>query len=583
MLKFNEKSYLQFFFFAFLLLLIAGCFFSCIKKKEYRYTTIETTPSSAKVLINNEFVGETPLFYSYLLEDPKVNISFIKDNYHIFTKNNYSFQAINSFDLVPLTIPVEIELSHLADYIYLNQSLVGRNEKKLLLDLNLKKYQLAIFKKGFHPLVEEITITKDTKNIALNLKKINSSRSFTLTSALDEVEVYYNNLMIGHLPYQEKIIVGEPYQFTFKKKGYQTKNLVFSFTSFRPKNINVSLIPLVLENYQIKLIGFPARTTTMFFKGTTLVAKTQNEQVNLIKGKYHMVVENPQYFTYRQEIEVEQNKTIPISLIPQVAKGVKFLAKKKYSSKRNIVFSGLDYNQDYFFINDFSKSIKIVLDNNLNPVEQIFYRDFTSLENSLLSKKIFFPLASFKDFVFWEGTFYHSSELSLNNSAEIIFSDWLANKMLLVNQGKEILIYQLSGNQRLSLLATVDFHNLKSFKKNALTNLALGQAFFLSPETILFIEKNNQEALLYHLPSQKITAFVKDFQNKPVVIEGMFVYQYLVFLIIENNQVAIFDQQGNFFTKITLPDKTEEIFALVIKNNMLYLFQKKNIIIYKFL
>ena len=377
---------------------------------------------------------------------------------------------------------------------------------------------------------KKITITKNTKNFAWHLTEIKNPQTFNITSNIPEVKIYYDNFFVGFLPYQDKVIRKKNYRFTFKKKNYQQKNMVISFLSPKSRNLDIRLAPFKRSTYQLQLSDLPKDTIVNLSQNQKSIYQGPYKGLNLAKGKYSLTLTHPGYLTRRKKITLMKDEYLNITLIKNPPKHLKLVRQKKLARKEFFIFSNLEYNAKYFFMNDNTDQKKLIFDNDLNFIEEVEFPYHKHLLNPILDRNIFFSEGgfSFKKTLLLQGTLHRYLNEQEKKFKDIVFINRSADKLLVVDRGYPVIfVYQYLGGWK--LIDEINALTIKSFKKNLLKTPYWGQAFFLTPERIIFLEKKNQQIISYDLNKKKFFFFTKNLENNPILPEEIFLLRVFGF------------------------------------------------------
>ncbi len=520
-------------------------------------------------------MGNTPFVYSYSLDDDLADIAFVKKNYHNFVKRSYRFKEVNLFELVAKTAPVTINLSHAVDYFYIDKELQKESaDKNMTLNLPQGEYELTFFKRNFYPLRRKIKVTENTKKFSWNLSEIKNSRTFSFTSPTPEVELYYDNFFIGHLPYQDRVINQKTYQFTFKKKNHQEKNLALSFSSLKNRDLNIVLNPLKNPTYQVEFNNLPENTIINVSRNQKSIYKGYYRKLDLVEGEYFLVLTHPNYLTRKKKIKLTQDENFNIPLLKAPPKNLNLIERKVLIEKESFAFSSLDHNAKYFFINDRAQRKKLVFDNQLNFTEEVDFPVAKHLLNPILDGQVFSGGGgfSFENTLFLQGTLYRYLKKQEREFRNIVFINRLGNRLLIIDEGYPAIFIYENRDDEWELLDEITPSKIENSPKNSSQEPRWRQAFFLNSEEIIFLEKTSRKIMGYDLAERKIIPFIKNLDNAPTIPEGMFFYDYLVFIKGENNKIFIFDENGDFLVSSNVLAMDKEVLNLIVKEKILYLF-----------
>ncbi len=596
-------------------------FFSCSKEGVTQTSLITSAPDGAKVFIDQKYVGNTPLVYHSAHHSGKqknIHVSLVKEEFHRFVKDGYTLESFNKFELIPRTFTVTFNFPVEPDYFYLEENSVTNLSKVVSLPINSGDYSLRVYKKGYYPLVKKIKVSNKNLNYKLNLEKINGQKKIIFRSEIPGVRLYWDDDFVGLLPFADTLISQYDYHFSFEKKNYQTKKIIFNdrsqifknnrnktrrATKDDPQVIDVSLVPLKSKTYQVSFVGIPPRTTVAFFENEKIVLKNQKNNFSLPQGNYEIELSHHNYLPIKVKLNLDKDRIIPLDFMAKPQKTLpltyKINLKEKLglSSKENKLLS-LEHNEKYFFLN-FSPQVKFVLDVGLNIVERVNFSNYRPGQTAILDRGVFSrQVFSFLDLVMWNNSLYHSFNNQEILFKEVVYSKKRKDKLLILDRGnKNIFIYEkrnpelkglnkknsdwdLKGNL-IQEEITKFFLSGKETRAKIKPTYDLGdQADFLNENELIFFERGRADIYIYNLENEQIRFFNKNLNHRPLLVEALFVFNNIVFVKGENNRVLVYNLEGEYLSDFYLNELDKRINFLIVKEDFLYLFSEQQVFLY---
>ncbi|MBC7195258.1 MAG: serine/threonine protein kinase, partial [Caldisericia bacterium] len=191
--------------------------------------SIDTKPSEAKVYIDNEYIGLTPLEYS--TSRNQINLKIKKDNYEDYEENivlSDEFKNINiSLKEIKPSTPVQpiqkegklsIKSEPSGADVFIDGKLIGKTP--LIINLKIGNYKVEIKKDGYLTYILPIQI-KENKEYEYNIPLHLISNKGRVVVNVNETGslIYLNGEVVGHTSINIEIDPGH-YRLEVRKEGY---------------------------------------------------------------------------------------------------------------------------------------------------------------------------------------------------------------------------------------------------------------------------------------------------------------------------------------------------------------------------
>ncbi len=221
-----------------------------ISKADYRgRLTLRTNPADAKILINSEPVGESPLNNIATISG-EVNLNIEKIGYQpIDTLINIIEEKENTFTFTLNKITEFGGLNITSDpsnaEVWLDWKKTGTTPFDEG-ELPAGTHQLIIRKNGFADHKQSVKINAN-KITVISTIKLNKYGKLTVTAEPADAEIIIDNEAVGKGKYSsDKMIPGE-HNVSVRKNGYKLYNEKIKIEADKPLNIFPKLIPVIGE------------------------------------------------------------------------------------------------------------------------------------------------------------------------------------------------------------------------------------------------------------------------------------------------------------------------------------------------
>jgi len=203
--------------------------------------TFITEPSNAKLFINGEFQGKTPVKIS--MEPGKYEITFERENYQtliesVHVKNDSKpiqaklNQIIQPVNMTFITDPPNARL-------IINNEYRAKTPSNILLPVGT--YNISFELENFETYHSgDILIDATTPTIEVRLKRIKFK--YTIQTTPPKASLFINNKFMGVTPCDVILLNGE-YDLTLDLKGYHVYKVTFPVNSIHDSTVDIKLYP----------------------------------------------------------------------------------------------------------------------------------------------------------------------------------------------------------------------------------------------------------------------------------------------------------------------------------------------------
>ena len=295
---------------------------------------IISSPSDAKVYINDRYYGKTPLTVE--LPAGTYTISVKKEGYETYTETI----TLRAGDARTIEITLESESGVLrvetnpsgAD-VYVNGEYYDTTPCEITLPVGT--YTVEIKKEGYKTYKKDVKIkAKETTILEVTLTPVDQKATLDVTSNPSGAEVYINGEKKGKTPLTLYLPPDE-YTIKIKKEGYTTFIKRITLSSGQYLSINAELVK---ENGTLHVDSEPSEAYV--YVDGQLVGRTPLE-VALPVGEHTIVVKKEGYETYTKVVTISVGETVDIHI--QLTQLVTESAKKPPVAKitgRTVVYEG---------------------------------------------------------------------------------------------------------------------------------------------------------------------------------------------------------------------------------------------------
>jgi tetratricopeptide (TPR) repeat protein len=288
---------------------------------------LNSTPSSAKVYLNNTYKGITPLTIDQLTPgDYQLKLS--KEGYQYWSKQvTIAASQTNKLSVSLIAKPkpalvygqLSIDSTPSNAKIFLNDKPKGTTP--LTLDeLSPGTYQLKLTKEGYQDWQQEITIiANQVTRVSTNLKKLAPAYgSIRVISEPEKAEVYLNDILKGNTPLTLDKLNPGTYNLKLTKDGYQDYIQEVKVTTLTADVLSIPLLIVPPKHGQLSVNSTPSAQVYLNNKAKGTTPLTMD---NLEPGTYTLKINKEGYQDRKQEINIVAGETTqitaPLSLIPK--------------------------------------------------------------------------------------------------------------------------------------------------------------------------------------------------------------------------------------------------------------------------
>ncbi len=270
--------------------------------------SVETKPSGAKILINQNLIGESPI-KNFSTETGALNLNIEKEGYSLIdTLINISEEKENSFSFtlkqVTGTASLNITSNPSGAEVWIDGKRFGRTpiDKS---QIPAGTHRILIRQNGYADyLLHSVKIAANQITV---IPTINLSPAGYLTVSSDQAdaEIFIDNQSVGKGEYKNDKMESGEYNISIRKSGFKPYNEKIKLEADKPVNVSAELIPLtgkveilvrpygnIYVDDQLKKEGTSSRYTA-----------------NIIGGMHNLKVIHPTLGTWLKQIEIGDETT----------------------------------------------------------------------------------------------------------------------------------------------------------------------------------------------------------------------------------------------------------------------------------
>lgn len=235
--------------------LLLTVIFSCSDVPE-ETLIIESTPQGAKVYIGEQFVGNTPLalerseeLFTKTNGRKPLKINVVLEGFHEYQT---TLTSINYYQitLLPYERNLTMHFTPAPTHLYVDSKritsgTIKRNTLSVTLSLALGEHEIFAYKENYPFLEHIISLSgQSPREIRLPLPTEKFQNVLSITGIPGEIEVYYQEKLLGITPMSLKNLSPSPFGLEFKKPGYENKNVIFNLAKKEYRPVIARLTPL---------------------------------------------------------------------------------------------------------------------------------------------------------------------------------------------------------------------------------------------------------------------------------------------------------------------------------------------------
>ena len=288
-------------------------FFDSTAASQHGQLVIDSAPAGARVLINGEFYGHTPIKvrlypeeYRLLLE--KEGYNPYRTRIHIPKRKRVKIFADlehrNLFGMLLVrSYPPKAN-------IYIDDQYYGETPERI--KLKLGRHNIRIEKDRYKPYHESVNIRRDQRtNIDADLKPIQRFGTLDITSHPNGARVMINDEYYNRTPMKTKLRSGV-YIVKLNKRGYKplTREVSIRKGKVTSRNFELEKIRPLPRKGRLKIYSHPENAKVIIQNreyGRTPV------EVQLPEGNYFVEIKKKGYLPYEKEVYVERREVTYIN------------------------------------------------------------------------------------------------------------------------------------------------------------------------------------------------------------------------------------------------------------------------------
>ena len=276
--------------------------------------SIKTEPGEAKILINNNLAGNSPL-ENYLITTGQHSVRIEKTGFiSLDTIIDVNKDLLKNFNFYLAKDPnfkgfgsLSVKTTPVGASVYLNQKWVGKTpyENK---GLSAGEYLLAIRQDGYKDYTEHVKIILNkTKTISKQLAadKENPSGRFRITTKPSGASVYLNGGFVGSTPYENNKLPTGSYKILIKKTGYTDINENMDIISNKLNLISRELSPV----NKLTVNSEPAGAEVLIDNKPVGTTPYNNSQIE--NGEHLITVSKSGFKSYTEKVQIAVNAPAP--------------------------------------------------------------------------------------------------------------------------------------------------------------------------------------------------------------------------------------------------------------------------------
>lgn len=281
--------------------------------------SIKTEPGDAKILINNNLAGNSPL-ENYLITIGKYQLRIEKAGFlSVDTVINVNKDLLKNFNFYLAKDPnykgsgsLSVTTVPIGASVYLNQKWVGKTPYENR-GLPAGEYQLAIKQDGYKDYTESVKIilnktkTISKKLVANKISTENNSGRIRIITKPAGASVYLNGGFVGSTPYENNKLLTGSYKILIKKTGYIDINKNMDI-----KSNKLNLMSMELSRaYKLTVNSEPSGAEVLIDNKSVGTTPYNDSQIE--NGEHLITVAKPGFKSYTEKIQIAKN--IPASNI----------------------------------------------------------------------------------------------------------------------------------------------------------------------------------------------------------------------------------------------------------------------------
>lgn len=577
-------------------IVLTGCF-----KENTRHIIIESDPPGAKVFLENNYVGVTPLAFKQ--DQKKINY---KERLYLVLKGYHDYRIttqlsnVHHYTLVPLEKNIEIQLNHIPDLLMIDKRSYP-SKKKIRVSLSLGEHYLFAYKQDYPFLEHRFQVTPNSdQEIKLLFSSINTHSRLQLTSIPKKAAIYYQDHLLGITPLILQNLSTNPFLLVFKHPGYEEKSIYFRLSKREFRAAIARLNPLITHRQIIWKNYIPGSQITINEKievprledgekwTTSVSTKTNN---------YQFMVSYPDHYLYKGEVTfnslagVPEYVVVPIRYQAKIPNQPKKILETQLETYDTVLSQG-----NYFFFSDYDRSEIRVYDLSFNLIRNFSFEEVGDRNSPHIMTGFQYPGAFLlKNRIITSSQIYsfptgHAGLINpvyllllpKYNQETNIFSSTESQVAVFDNGDHRIKFFDLGkGPDSVPTIITAQNYFTmdepsKKVKQNYLLPLRFSQAIrLLTSEQrkepgILFIDAINRDLKTYD--NGESSYFLSEFEPQPNNPQSLTAYHDLV-LIGDSLvfKIWVYDWKGNFIHNFNLFSKSSSPPRyLFVKGNRLY-------------
>jgi len=329
-------------------------------KPQFGTITIESTPSGAEVLLNNQSRGKTPI-NNLRLDSGAYELELRLSNYHDYTESFFLKEAEvlrKPIRMKPAFGELSIDSTpEIGANVYIDEVRVGTTPFKE--NRPSGRYLIRVEKELYSPITRYVEVsdgvsTKEVFNLPSNFGNINVSSS--------GAEIYLNDKYVGINTYSSRLVAGNHTILAKKDRHYDAKEQFFISAGER-KNIFLEPEPR-LGALSVSTKPFKANGAEIFVNNEKRTERTPAIFPILI-GDYQVTVKHRDFLDATQKVTIREGIQSDLSFNMQTYQG-SMLAKANFWSTNKwvslssalVLFGGAVYfdYQGKGYVEDYKKA-----------------------------------------------------------------------------------------------------------------------------------------------------------------------------------------------------------------------------------
>jgi len=288
--------------------------------------SISSTPSNAKVYIDAEYIGDSPID-RYKISAGSHAVKLTEDGYNDYTEN-IEIKDTDISKTIMVTMKkigcyVSISSDPQESSIYIDDKKIDKQTPVQNWGLAPGTYTIKLVKSGYKEYSEKITLLEgENKTISVKLEtaqqppsNVQQTGMISIKTTPSGAKVYINGSYIGITPISKALKQGK-YEINLVKEGYVKYATAVTVVKNKTTTIQKELTP-ISKSATLHISTNP--TGANIYIDSIIVGTSPIYFYQISTGVHELRVEKTGYMVYSREIELSANSvvSIPVELVPK--------------------------------------------------------------------------------------------------------------------------------------------------------------------------------------------------------------------------------------------------------------------------